>query len=237
MSIQSSSKKFTKPFYTYTKQNIQSIPYENYSIETIFVFLQHLDMQEPGLVDIIKQCLFLNININKDKDKEPFIYIEDLYMFYFGKKLTIREEFELSNKIINYIYDSNCIYIPKEIFINDRVSSYSKKAYQYIIKHIPLLKKLLLDYYIERDSDISSFKSIVNLTHQQKMIESSKFENKYKIQQKMKDSENYIEIFKHQENTYQKLMTLFTSEITFYEKEIKKIKNKYQEQLYRNTIF
>lgn len=233
MSIQSSSKKLTKPFYTYTQQNIQYTPIKNYSIETIFVFLQHLDMQEPGLVDIIKQCLFLNIN----KDKQPFIYIEDLYMFYFGKKITIGEEFELSHKITNYIYDSNCIYIPKEIYIHDRVSSYSKSAKQYIIKHIPLLKKLLLDYYIEMDSDISSFKSIVNLTHQQKMIESSKFQNKYKIQQKMKDIETYIEIFKHQENTYQNLMTLFTSEITFYEKEIKKIKDKYQEQLYRNTIF
>ena len=60
----------SKPFYYYTKQDIKYVPYKNYSLETIYLFLINLNMLESGLIKIIKECLFLNMN----KDKQ-FLYI------------------------------------------------------------------------------------------------------------------------------------------------------------------
>ena len=159
-------------------------------------------------------------------------------MFYFGRKLTIGEEFDLSYKITDYIYNFNIIYIPQQkICVPDRISSYSKTVKQYVIKDIPLLKKLLLDDYCDKDINICNYNSIITLTKQQKIIEVSKFKDIYELQKNSKDSDKYSLIFKHHENTYQNIMTLFTNEIAFYKKESKKIKDNYELQLYRNSIF
>jgi hypothetical protein len=231
--IKANSKKLLKPFYTYTQENIQYIPYKNYSLELILLFLQNLNMMEPGLINIIKECLFLNLN----KYKTPFIDLEHINLFYFGSKLSIGEEFDINFNI--NIKKENSFYL-KEIFIYDKVSTYEKQSYQFLIKHISLLKEKLLIYYYNKDFKILNLNGLINSIKQQKILELSKFEFIKNIKN-IKHNEDIIQedLIKNEKQIeqYNILMKIFNEQIEIYISKIDSIKLKYESQLDKNSIF
>lgn len=234
--INVNSKRLLKPLYTYTQENIQYIPYKNYSLKLILLFLQNLNMMEPGLINIIKECLFLNLN----KHKIPFIYLEHINLFYFGSKLSIGEEFDINFNI--NIKKENSFYL-KEIFIYDKVSTYEKQSYQFLIKHISLLKEKLLIYYYNKDFKILNLNGLINSIKQQKILELSKFEfinniNNIKNIQHNKDiiQEDLIKNEKQIEQ-YNILMKIFNEQIEICISKIDSIKLKYELKLDKNSIF
>lgn len=231
--INVNSKRLLKPLYTYTQENIQYIPYKNYSLKLILLFLQNLNMMEPGLINIIKECLFLNLN----KHKIPFIYLEHINLFYFGSQLSLEEEFN-----IFYNIQKENRFCLKKIFIYNKFSTYEKQSYQFLIKHISILKEKLLIYYCNKDFKILNLNGLINSIKQQKILELSKFEfinniNNIKNIQHNEDIQEDLIKNEKQIEQYNILMKIFNEQIEICISKIDSIKLKYELKLDKNSIF